>query len=100
MNFRNLFFVMILISSCNNSADKKAVTTTPEKTMVKTDSIVPPKINLKETDLADKKDPVCGMPAFKYMEDTTVYKGNIYAFCSKDCKDEFLKNPTTYIAKK
>ena len=55
------------------------------------------KINIKESDLASKQDPVCGMPAFKYMEDTTVYKGKIYAFCSKECKADFMKNPGEYV---
>lgn len=58
------------------------------------------KIELGEDDLASKKDPVCDMPVRKYMEDTTTYEGKIYAFCSKDCKDEFLKNPKQYLSKK
>lgn len=52
---------------------------------------------IKEEQLASKKDPVCGMPVYKFLEDTTLYKGNIYGFCGQGCKDDFLKNPETYL---
>ncbi|MBK7885244.1 MAG: hypothetical protein IPJ81_16785 [Chitinophagaceae bacterium] len=57
------------------------------------------KITLTEADLASKKDLVCGMPAFRFMKDTTIFNKKIFAFCSKECKDEFLKNPKGYITK-
>jgi YHS domain-containing protein len=46
-----------------------------------------------------KKDPACGMPLTAELEDTTRYKGKLYGFCSKECKEEFLKNPEGYSAK-
>ncbi len=46
-----------------------------------------------------KKDPACGMPLTAGLEDTTRYKGKLYGFCSKECKEEFLKNPDGYAAK-
>ncbi len=49
--------------------------------------------------VANKKDPSCGMPLTAGLEDTTQYKGQAYGFCSKECKNEFLKNPDGYIAK-
>jgi YHS domain-containing protein len=46
-----------------------------------------------------KKDPACGMPLTAGLEDTMRYKGRLYGFCSKECKEEFLKNPEGYSAK-
>jgi len=43
--------------------------------------------------LDNKKDPVCGMPATAGMEDTIHVNGKVIGFCSKGCKDEYLKNP-------
>ena len=45
------------------------------------------------------KDPSCGMPLKAGLEDTTTYKGKLYGFCSKECKDAFLKDPAGYTAK-
>jgi len=49
--------------------------------------------------VVNKHDPSCGMPLTAGLEDTTHYKGKAYGFCSKECKNEFLKNPDGYIAK-
>jgi len=54
---------------------------------------------IKQEQLATKRDPVCRMPVWKYLTDTTLYKGNIYGFCGKGCKDEFLKKPEEYAQK-
>ena len=55
------------------------------------------KSRIKETQLASKKDPVCGMPAYKFLNDTTMYQKKIYGFCGKSCKNEFLKTPKKFI---
>jgi YHS domain-containing protein len=40
------------------------------------------------------------MDIVKYgVSDTVTYKGKLYGFCSKMCKDEFLKTPEKYLAK-
>jgi YHS domain-containing protein len=39
------------------------------------------------------------MPLTAGLEDTTRYKGKLYGFCSRECKEEFLKNPEGYSAK-
>ena len=49
--------------------------------------------------VANKYDPSCGMPLTAGLEDTTHYNGKAYGFCSKECKNEFLKNPAGYLAK-
>jgi YHS domain-containing protein len=50
--------------------------------------------------LDSKKDLVCGMPASAGIADTAHYKGKVYGFCSKECKDEFEKAPLQYFTGK
>lgn len=48
----------------------------------------------------NKKDFICGMPISAGIADTANYKGKVYGFCSTGCKDEFKKNPASYLATK
>lgn len=48
----------------------------------------------------ETKDLVCGMPVKAGVEDTMMYKGKVYGFCAKECKEEFAKSPEKYIAAK
>ena len=48
--------------------------------------------------LDSPKDLACGMPIRAGLEDTAHYGGKLYGFCSKECKDAFLKAPATYLA--
>lgn len=43
------------------------------------------------------RDPVCGVE-FEEQEArvTAEYEGQIYYFCCKDCRDEFLRQPEAY----
>ncbi len=80
--------------SCNNHtpAEEKVTETSTEKTA---------KINVKTADLATPKDVVCGMDLTDdLIEDTTSYEGKVYGFCNVGCKEEFLKNPTSYLTQK
>jgi YHS domain-containing protein len=47
-----------------------------------------------------RKDPICGMMADDTKKDTVHYKKKVYAFCSKHCKEEFVKNPEANLPKK
>jgi len=51
----------------------------------------------KDTANKPLRDPVCGMRASEGV--TLVYKGQTYAFCSDYCKEQFEKDPESYIAK-
>jgi YHS domain-containing protein len=46
--------------------------------------------------LDNKKDPVCGMPSGAGMEDTLHIGGKVIGFCSKECRDAYLKSPKSY----
>lgn len=45
----------------------------------------------------NKKDPSCGMPVTAGISDTAHYKEKVLGFCSKECKDAFLKDPESMI---
>jgi YHS domain-containing protein len=46
-----------------------------------------------------KRDPVCGMEVDeKDAPARTTYKGEMFYFCSEDCRDQFLRNPDAYVA--
>ena len=47
--------------------------------------------------LASKKDPVCYMPLLTVIADTCSYKGKLYGFCSKSCKEDFLRDPESFL---
>jgi len=46
----------------------------------------------------NKKDPSCGMPVTAGIGDTAHYEKYVLGFCSTECKNEFLKNPTAGLA--
>lgn len=54
----------------------------------------------KDVAFDSKQDFVCGMPVSAGVSDTAHYKDKVYGFCSKECKDEFVKSPGNYITAK
>jgi YHS domain-containing protein len=44
-------------------------------------------------------DPVCGMTVSKDTEYTAEYDGQMYYFCSKECRDQFMADPEKYVPK-
>jgi len=61
--------------------------------------VLHPEIGFKDIRVDNKKDLVCGMPITAGVGDTANYRGKVYGFCSKVCKELFLKDPTAYLAK-
>lgn len=97
---------LFMLASCGGSSSKDKTTNqqaqpaqTGEQTMQEEmkKPAGTPKINIKKEDLANQQDPVCGMPAFKFLKDTAVVNGKIYGFCGSGCKDEFAKNTKQYV---
>lgn len=81
-----------MVSSCN----KKETNVVEE-----TSSVIDPKNPLNKLKYDNKIDFFCKMDITRYgVSDTTQYKGKLYGFCAKMCKDEFLKNPEMYLAEK
>jgi YHS domain-containing protein len=88
---KTIISLSIILTACSASVNEKKQDEL--KTSIPKQGSKP---SVSESQLAVKKDPVCGMPAFKFMEDTTLYHNKIYGFCGKGCKEEFLKNPEKY----
>jgi len=95
--FKSLFFLLIpaclVISSCQSGTTK---TEKPDKdTMAMQKDTVNPFEHLL---VDNRKDPSCGMPVTAGITDTVHYKNKVLGFCSKECKDAFLKNPEANLA--
>lgn len=91
----------LALGACNHNTEPKKEETTSQAMPEATTETV----NVKVSDLATNKDHVCGGAegmelADGAIADTTTYEGKLYGFCSKECKAEFVKNPTAYIAQK
>jgi YHS domain-containing protein len=85
----------VLLFACQSGANKSEAKATDTMAMHQdsTESI------FKHLLVDNKKDPSCGMPVSAGIGDTAHYKDKVIGFCSKECKDEFLKNPEANIAK-
>ena len=67
---------------------------------METQSEVQKAIDVTPDMLTTHLDLVCGMDMRKHtISDTTVYKDQLYGFCSKHCKEKFLEDPEAAIAK-
>ncbi|GEP52656.1 hypothetical protein FNO01nite_33280 [Flavobacterium noncentrifugens] len=64
------------------------------------EKLLHPELGYKNIKFDNSKDFACGMPISDVVSDTLHYKEKVYGFCSKTCKDEFLKNPNRYLTKR
>lgn len=97
-----MFSLMQSCQSKNESteipkADSAVTTNSMEKKM---DPVVAGKDIFSTMQFDNKKDFICGMPVSAGVADTANYKGKVYGFCATECKEEFLKDPESYIVKK
>jgi YHS domain-containing protein len=79
--------ITLFTTSCSNHHAKKNIESNiAAVTNVDTVKFTPAMVD-------NKRDPSCGMPVAAGIGDTAHYKNKVLGFCSKDCKDEFLKDP-------
>ena len=82
-NFLLALLALFLIVGCGNSHQDESAK----------------KIELTLQQLSATVDPVCKMSLEQHViSDTTTYEGKLYGFCSSGCKEDFLKDPTKYVA--
>lgn len=81
---------LLLLNSCNSQNEK---TTAANIARANSDTS---KFTVSMVD--NKRDPSCGMPLTAGIGDTIHYKNKVIGFCSKECRDEFLKDPEKNIA--
>jgi YHS domain-containing protein len=94
-----VWFVLLIVTvlfACNNSNNAKAVEA-PHKDPA---TVAKPKQPFEGVEFASKMDLACGMLLSAGIQDTVHYKGKIYGFCSKECKDDFLKTPEAFLNSK
>ncbi|MBO9201941.1 MULTISPECIES: YHS domain-containing protein [Niastella] len=94
----NLFAALLLmvLFSCNNNEHANAVDTTQKDSV----TVITRNQGFDGIEYASKMDLACGMMLSAGIQDTTLYKGKIYGFCSKDCKSDFLKTPEAFLSSK
>jgi YHS domain-containing protein len=91
--FSLLISPLLILSACESSTSKTEKPNTDTVAMQKEPA------NIFEHMLVDnRKDPSCGMPVTAGIGDTAHYKDKVLGFCSKECKDDFLKNPEANLA--
>lgn len=84
-----------LLAACHSRSTEE---TTMPKTNAAISRVETVAENLKNLKFDYTKDPACGMPLKAGLEDTANYKGKLYGFCSKECKDAFMKSPESFLA--
>ncbi len=86
---KHLFLALIVLGLAQSCKQKTQI-----------DAVTAKKDPYKNFVFDAKKDLVCGMPTSAGVSDTLHYNDKVYGFCSKECKDEFVKNPTSYLKAK
>ena len=91
----SIIAVLLLLQACNNNKPRRpeAAADTTMKATATTAK------DFSKLTFANKKDIVCHMPLTAGIGDTASYKGQLYGFCSEECKAEFTKDPAGYVAK-
>jgi YHS domain-containing protein len=92
---RFILIFLFAFAACNQKPPREtsASASIPADTMVSKEDTSKPKFTVAMVD--NKKDPNCGMPVSAGIADTVHYNGKVYGFCSDECKQAFLKNPTS-----
>jgi YHS domain-containing protein len=83
---------ILMLQSCGGSKPKETSSTGNEAS-ASTTKFIDKKI------LGYDKDPVCLMPINDEMEDSTLHNGIVYGFCCEGCKNEFVAEPSKFLAK-
>ncbi len=85
-----VFSLLALSIACGTNEPKEAQTdSTHAMQHDSTAAAVTP--DYSQLTFASKIDTICGMPIKAGVLDTAMVDGNIYGFCAKECKDEFVK---------
>ena len=84
-----LLLCLVMTTACNQQNKSSMQQTSP--------SSHDKKEAFKNVKFDNTNDLVCGMPLKAGVGDTAHYNGKVYGFCSKGCKDKFVKNPADYV---
>jgi YHS domain-containing protein len=84
--------ILFWVTACHQGQQVKGEAQSQQK-----DTVKRPRLDFTALAFASPKDLACGMPLSAGVGDTAHYHGKLYGFCSKECKEEFLKNPSAYL---
>ncbi|MBK7375489.1 MAG: YHS domain-containing protein [Ferruginibacter sp.] len=94
-------FAAMLVSCGRNNGQEEAPQNDSVKSMMEPTGTQPAgEEKFAGVEIANTRDFSCGMPVSAGVEDTAHYKGKVYGFCARECKEDFLKNPEQYLTTK
>ena len=85
-----ILFASIIFIASGSGEQKENVAEKKDTAAMPASKPDPMKFTIAMVDNA--KDPTCGMPVGAGIEDTLHYNNKAIGFCSKECKDDFVKN--------
>ena len=85
-----IFFASMIFMACGTGEQKENVVEKKDTASMPASKPDPVKFTIAMVDNA--KDPTCGMPVSAGIDDTLHYNNKAIGFCSKECKDDFVKN--------
>jgi YHS domain-containing protein len=84
-----LILIMItVLAACDEAKQENTTETTGTNRMHDSTAAAP---DFSMVQFASKRDTICRMPLTAGVSDTAIVDGKTYGFCSKECKEEFLK---------
>lgn len=90
--FTALVMMIVTLSACGeNATQKNAATSADSSAQMHMHHDVATQPDFSGITFASKKDTTCHMPLSAGIADTAVVDGKVYGFCSKECKEEFVK---------
>ena len=95
-NLISFLILIVIAAACNNDKPKDNTTDKKDTVLSAAPKADPVKFTIAMVDNA--KDPSCGMPVSAGIDDTLHYNNKTLGFCSKECKDDFVKNATKAFA--
>ena len=95
-----MFITCFALINCNTKISNNKVQKIKQDKLQSSKQTVPVADVYKDMHFDNNKDFSCGMPVSAGVKDTVQYKGKLYGFCAKECKDDFLKDPEGHLAAK
>lgn len=83
-----LYLIATLLCSCGNTVQENTASADSSMHMAHDTAAHP---DFSRVTFASRRDTTCRMPLSAGIADTAIVEGKVYGFCSKECKDEFVK---------
>jgi YHS domain-containing protein len=91
----SFFIGTVLLASCSSQASqttKESSSAQPAAQEASMNTTMSDTTKYTAAMVDNAKDPVCGMPVAAEVGDTVHYNNKVIGFCSKECRDEFMKD--------